>query len=131
MLLTRDAILGAQDLKTEDVPVPEWGGTVRVRVMSGSDRDALGRSLVASNGVQDPSSYREKVLMATIVDEGGNRQFTEADIAALGAKSATALDRVFDVAERLNAIGRAAVEVEEKNSSAAPSGDSTSDLPAT
>ena len=30
-LLSRDAILQAQDLPHEDVEVPEWGGMVRVR----------------------------------------------------------------------------------------------------
>ena len=33
-LLTRDEILAADDIKTEDVEVPEWGGDVRVSVMS-------------------------------------------------------------------------------------------------
>jgi hypothetical protein len=33
-LLTRAAILAA-DLLFEDVPVPEWGGTVRVWALSG------------------------------------------------------------------------------------------------
>ena len=31
-LLSKTAILAAQDLQTEDVEVPEWGGAVRVRV---------------------------------------------------------------------------------------------------
>ena len=39
--LSRDAILQREDIKTEDVEVPEWGGTVRVRGMSGVQRDAF------------------------------------------------------------------------------------------
>jgi len=35
----------------------------------------------------------------------GDRLFADADIAALGSKSAKALDRVFAVAQRLNGIG--------------------------
>ena len=34
-MLTRDAILNAADLKTEAVPVPEWGGDVLVRGLTG------------------------------------------------------------------------------------------------
>ena len=30
IILNRDAILGAQDIPTEDIPVPEWGGSVRI-----------------------------------------------------------------------------------------------------
>lgn len=33
-ILTKQAILTAQDLKTEDVAVPEWGGEVRVRTLN-------------------------------------------------------------------------------------------------
>ena len=39
--LTKDAILKAEDLPTEKVPVPEWGPgqSVTVRTMSGDERD--------------------------------------------------------------------------------------------
>ena len=40
-LLTKSAILGINDLKHEDVPVPQWGGTVRVRAMTGQERDEI------------------------------------------------------------------------------------------
>ncbi len=33
-LISKTAILAAQDLQTEDVEVPEWGGAVRVRVVA-------------------------------------------------------------------------------------------------
>ena len=39
-LLSKSAILCANDLQTEDVDVPEWGGTVRVRSFTGRERDA-------------------------------------------------------------------------------------------
>ena len=38
-LLNRSAILDAEDLKHEDVEVAAWGGTVRVRMMTGAERD--------------------------------------------------------------------------------------------
>jgi hypothetical protein len=41
MTLTRDSILNAKDLKKELVKVPEWGGEVYVRCMTGSERDAF------------------------------------------------------------------------------------------
>ena len=44
--LSRDAILQREDIKTEDVEVPEWGGTVRVRGMTGVQRDAFEASLI-------------------------------------------------------------------------------------
>ena len=48
--LTRDEILGADDLKTESVKVPEWGGTVLVRELTGAERDEWEASVVKTNG---------------------------------------------------------------------------------
>jgi len=45
-LLTRDAILEAQDLQHEEVYIPEWGGSVRVRTLTGAERDAFEQSIV-------------------------------------------------------------------------------------
>lgn len=127
--LSRDAILQASDLPFEEVAVPAWGGTVRVRAMTGRDRDAFGESLARDEqGNVDLTNYRAKLVAKCLVDDAGNRLFTDsdADIAALGGKSAAALAVVFDAAERLNGIGAAAVEDVKKNSDLAPSDSSTS-----
>ena len=114
--LTRDDILQRQDITTEEVEVPEWGGTVRVRGMSGVERDKFEASLLAPETPQkgrrrqaqarqtNIENIRAKLCAWCIVDEGGNRMFVDADLAALGAKSAAALDRVFGVAQRLSGI---------------------------
>ena len=115
MTLNRDAILGAQDLTHEDVTVPEWGGSVRVRMMTGTDRDTLANAFVGDDGKPNMSGYRQRLLAATMVDEAGALLFSAADVAAIGAKSAAALDRVFAVADRLNKLGDAAVEAEMGN----------------
>jgi hypothetical protein len=130
MNLTRDQILESSDLKKESVDVPEWGGTVTVRTMTGTDRDAFESSLYPAgpDGVRksDPSNMREKLVAMTVVDDAGNRIFTGDDISAIGRKSSAAIERVFLVAQRLNGIGPAAAEVAVKNSDASPSEGSTS-----
>ena len=40
--LSREVVLAAQDLKTEDVEVPEWGGTLLVRELTVSEFEHLG-----------------------------------------------------------------------------------------
>ena len=40
-LLSAAEILAADDLPTEDVEVSEWNGTVRVRALTGAERDKL------------------------------------------------------------------------------------------
>lgn len=121
-LLTREAILTADDLQVEVVEVPEWGGTVRVRGLTGAERDAFEASVIdlASNGRRAPVmnlvNLRAKLAARCIVDEQGIRLFSDADIAALGQKSAHALQRVFEAAQRLSGLTKEDVEELEKNS---------------
>lgn len=125
--LTKDQILGAHDAVTEDVPVPEWGGTVRVAVMSGLARDAF--MAMQGDGGVPLSQFQARVLVCTVVDADGRCIFSEADVEALRGRNQEAIDRVVTVAMRLNKLGVAAVEEAEKNSGAAPSGDSGSSSP--
>lgn len=130
MLLTREQILQAEDLKTEEVHVPEWGGTVCVRALTGDERDRYEGSMLVE---KDDGTYgmRRDRLRATlaalsIVDENGAPLFTAEDVAVLGRKSASALDRVADVARRLSGLTKRDMEELEKNSAPDRSGASGS-----
>lgn len=127
--LGRDAILKAAALKTEDVPVPEWGGSVLVRELRGRERDEWEASLAVQRGrqmVPDVANMRAKLAARVIVDSDLEPVFTQQDVAALGELSAAALDRVFEVASRLSGLNQDAVEEKAKNSATAPNGGSTS-----
>lgn len=102
-LLTKEAILAANDLPTERVTVPEWGGEVLVRTMTGADRDAFEASLIGKDGRME--NVRARLVSLTLCDDKGERLFSDAEVAELGKKSAKALDRVFAVAQRINGIG--------------------------
>ncbi len=122
--LTKDQILQAQDIMFEDVPVPEWGGTVRVVTLTGNERDAIEASMIVGKGKNKDVSLanlRAKVVARSIVDEEGKRIFEDEDIAALGRKSAAALNRVYEVAQRLSGITQEDVDELTKNSEAAQS----------
>lgn len=110
MILSREQILSCNDRKTEVVQVPEWGGEVIVSAMSGLQRDAFEASLRAGGEV-DLTNARAKLVAASVVDENGSPLFTQEHLLALGAKSYTALDRVADVAQRLNKLGNAQAEI--------------------
>jgi hypothetical protein len=125
-LLSKSAILGAADLKHEDVPVPQWGGTVRVRVMNGIERDEFRSALAAAGGTVPVGKFSAALLAATCIDESGARLFTMEDVEALQAKSAASLDAPAAVAMRLNGLGATAVEDAAKNSASDQSGDSGS-----
>jgi len=133
MLLSKEQILGAQDLRFETVSVPEWGGEVRIRTMTGADRDAYEQSLFASRGPDEKSNLRNvraRIVAYSAVDEDGKRIFEESDIAALGEKSAAALERVYLACRRLSAITQEDIDELGKPSAPTPTGASTSSLPA-
>ena len=131
-LLTRDDILNADDLPSEVVDVPEWGGQVKVRTMSGSARDAFEASLIESQGKKKSkddlmSNIRARFASLVLVDDDGKRLFTAKDINSLGKKSASALDRVLTVGQRLNGLSSEDVEELAKNSMSDQLESSTSD----
>lgn len=118
-LLGRDAILQAQDLPTEDVAVPEWGGVCRVRALTGAERDSFEQSIVEQRGKSTKMNLRNiraKLVALSVVDEEGKRVFSDGDAETLGKKSAAALERVFEVAQRLSGLRPEDVEELQGNS---------------
>lgn len=119
-MLTKDAILSSTDLPSEEVQVPEWGGSVFVRTMSGTERDAFEQSIIegktAKGSTAKMVNVRAKLAVRVLVDDKGVRLFTDADANMLGTKSGKALDRVFEVAQRLCGIGDKDIEELEGNS---------------
>jgi hypothetical protein len=131
-LLSRKQIDAADDRKWEDVPVPDWGGDVRVLGLSGTARNAYESSLVqlGPNG----SVQRVKLENATarlvamcLVDENFDRLYTDAEVVELGKKNGAVLQDLHKVAQRLSGLGKKAVEDAAGNSAAALSGSSTTD----
>ena len=108
-LLNRDSILTADDLPFEDVECPEWGGTVRIRTLTGTERDAF-EAEVAGGEKTDYTNVRAKLIARSAIDENGERIFSDADITKLGKKSALALTRCFKVAQRLSGLTEDEVE---------------------
>lgn len=106
-VLSRDQILQAQDLPTETVEVPEWGGEVIIRGLTGAERDQFEQSIVETRGKNTKVNLRNiraKLVVLCCVDEQGNRIFRDEDAEVLGRKSAVALNRVFEVAQRLSGL---------------------------
>lgn len=127
-LLNAEAILAADDKLFEDVPCPEWKGVVRIRGLTGRERDDYEISLasIGPGGTvkQRLSGAREKLVAKTAIDAKGHRLFSDEQAALLGQKSGLVLDRLFDAALRMSGMRNADVELLAKNLIAAPSGDS-------
>lgn len=121
VFLSRQQILDAQDITYEVVHVPGWGGHVRVKSMTGHERDQLEASMVLEKHGERSMTmddFRAKVCAATVVDAAGDRLFSEADIKALSRKSAGSLAQVAEVGTRLAGMSKndvKAIEADLKN----------------
>lgn len=120
-LIGKAQILGADDLPERTVEVPEWGGAVRIRGLTGEERDAFEAEIAGEDETPNLENFRARLLVRTLVDEAGDRLFGDLAVAELGRKSARVLQRLFDVAAELSGIGEDVVEELEGNSPAAPS----------
>lgn len=105
-MLTRESILASEDLKREEIKVPEWGGSVYVRTMTAGERDEF----EIAHSLNPEKDVRARLAVATVCDADGVLLFTPADIAKLTRKSAAPLDRIFARAMKLNRISAADIE---------------------
>ena len=126
MPLTRDEILNADDIQREVVPVPEWGGEVIVRGLTGVERDAWEIAISLENGKpnKNPRNVRAQLVARACVDAEGKKLFRPMDAELLGKKSGKALDRVYEVAAKLSGIRSEDIEELAKNLPEDPSEDS-------
>ena len=132
-ILKKADILASKPREFEDVPTDEWeeGSAVRVIPMDFATRDLwdITRMALADDKTGDAlKGVRLTIVARHIVDEHGNRQFTEADLAALGEKDARPIQRAFNAIQKLSKNDLdAEIEHAVKNSDSAPSeGRSTS-----
>lgn len=102
MSLTKAQILAADDLAREEIEVPEWGGTVWVRMLTGAEM------MTVLNSQAD--SYQANMLAACLCDESGARLFSAEEAGEAMGKSYEVLSRLLEAARRLNNFNREAAE---------------------
>lgn len=135
-LLSAAEILAANDIEYRVIDVPEWAedGQVRVKSLSGKERDAFEDSLAIQRGdriIRDNRNIRAKLVALGAVDADGKRLFTEQQVSALGDKSLAPLNRLFEAISEMSKLTPEDVEELEGNSAAGQTGDSPSTSPAT
>lgn len=134
-LVTKAQISAAVDRKWVDVPVPEWGGDVRLMALSAADRGYIEAGSVVANGqtpqlkVDSLKVYREKLVGMSMVDENFERLYSNKEILAgeLGKKDGAVIERLAAKVQELSGMGKYAAKEAEGNSDAAPSDSSASD----
>ena len=112
-MLDKNSILNSDDLPRKEVEVEQWGGSVWVRTLTGTERDQFEASCVQSKGKNrsmNMENIRARLCVLTMCNDTGERLFDARDIQALGKKSAMCLDLIFAVAQKLNGLGSDDVE---------------------
>lgn len=114
-ILSREEILSVPATRAVLVEVPEWGGAVYVRGLTGRERDQFELSMIETRGKSrraNLENMRARLVALCVVDaeENGKHLFTMADVSALGDKGADALQRVYAVAQTKSGLSTADVE---------------------
>jgi len=127
--LDRDTILSITDSKLEPLEIPEWGGTIYIRTITGGERDGVEYALSEDpkTGNRRQQNFRAYFVSLVACDESGKRLFKNQDIPALAQKSGAAIERIVDAGLKLNNFKAADVEEMTKNSSSTQDADSGSD----
>lgn len=110
-LLNRDAVLKVTDTVTKDIPVPEWGGSLRVRTMTVAERNDFARR--ASS--EDKVSVAAWLVSVLAVDENNKPLFKAEDVPEIERRNFRAVDRVVQAILEVNGISEKKVEEAAKN----------------
>lgn len=114
------AITAAADCKVKVVDVPEWGGVVGLRPMTGADRDDWENENYhrhsANEGRADLRMLRARYLSMVLVHaETGELLFQgEEGRKKLSVKNGHVLNRLYEIAEKMNLLGAKAIDEEKK-----------------
>ncbi len=132
-VLTRDDLLKKDTLEIVEVDLGD--AIVFVRQMTGHERDGFEQSLLTKkkdnkgNVVaieQATEDFRAKLAVQTVCDEKGDLLFKRDDYLRLSMNiSAAKLEKIIEVAQRINAIGEKDKEELVKNSEADQVGNSS------
>ena len=111
-MLSREEILSKAVLKTEKVNIPELGGDIIISEMTGAARENWENS-IEEKGKR--TNLRAKLLVASIVDESGNRLFTFDDVEAVSKLPFSIVEKLCDISSKLNGFTAEEIDKAEKN----------------
>ena len=117
--LSKDDIFKADDLPTKDMDIPEWGGMLTIRTLTGAERDEWESAFVNQDKI-NMRGLKARLIQLTVMNGDGQQMFTKADLQKLNSKSASVIDRIFAVSQRLSGLTKEDAEELVENSGTAP-----------
>jgi hypothetical protein len=112
-MLNRDQLLSALQTRFEDVSVDGLNDTIRIKVMSGYDRDAF-QKVLQQQGITD-SVYFGALTVACVLNEDSSPMFTEAEVDTLRHSHAEMVRAIGLACQKVNGLGKKAEEAAAKN----------------
>jgi hypothetical protein len=108
----REAILASDDLRKEPVEVPwQMGGEkLYIRELTAKERDEYLAITMKAGTFAWGKNLTAELLVKAIVNEDGERLFSDDDAEKLGAKGTSVLSKLFKVAMRLSGMEVEAAE---------------------
>lgn len=109
--LSIEQILTAKDVVEEDIYIPEWGGTLRIRSFTKADQAAYrDDARDPDTGEVDAQAIEMFMFIRGVIDP----RFTPAHFDELRKKGAGPIDRVINRLVEISGFGKKAVEAAEK-----------------
>lgn len=99
----------ATTIPRERLELPELGGFVFVKGMTGGERDEFEKSCRDPKG-RLRGNTRARLAVRTVVNEDGSRVFSDDDIQMVGRIRVDVLQKIFNLAQKLSGISDADVE---------------------
>lgn len=114
MLLTKEQAAQRPPLPHEDIDVPEFGGSMRLRAWTGAEYDEFGKAI--KDVTYDGAMYAAAVAVSAVGEDGEKLFDVNADVERIsGMFLKTTLERAYDVIRRTNKLGKEGVEGAAKN----------------
>ena len=111
----RERIIAADDIEAKLLEVQQWGVTVEVRGMSGSERAKFMGEFSDEEGTLDYASLYPSLIVKCIFDpETGLPVFTESDAEVINSKSGAVLEMLGREAVKLSGMDADATKAAKK-----------------
>jgi hypothetical protein len=126
MALSKNDILDIDDIKTKEIEVPEWDGSVFIRQLTRGQADEyFGRRFAKSELKQRGRNQSEVesdvklfghdawLVAQAVCDENGQRLFSNADVKELEKKNSNAIGRIAVAIVDFSGMGQDVEELDE------------------
>lgn len=115
-------IADAQDIRSEDIPVPEWNVTLRIKGMDGTRRGYMLDNHTDETGVINYTTLIPAMIIACTFDpEDDSPVFQAGDEPMILSKASFVIERVGNAALRLSGLDKQAEERLGKADTSVPS----------